>query len=226
LRYFCAEQGITGVSYFQNVDGSGKRQHGKVGAEELRALGEPDETMLAAIEAHEAAYQFQGISVSAYERHFGEMSPEARDFAMLASYADTMSSLRPDRRPDLSNFLALAGSREKSEALAALAARLSGADLDSRKFDRAWAALRHSSEPLSADTVGATEAKLRAECGRSGYDVDRLRAGIESLVTKGALTADEGGRLFAMALDDPRAIGRAFPSKMKDIAFVLKGART
>lgn len=224
LRDFCAEQGIIGVSYFQN-QGEAKRQHGKMGAEELRAIGDMNETMLAAIEAHEVAYQFQGIKVSTYEKYFDGLSEDARDFAMLASYVDTMASLRTDGNPDLSNFLALAASREKSETLAELARRIAGAKLDKQKFERAWAALRNSDDPLSSDQIDAAEARLRAECKLAGYDVDKLRSAVEPLLANGTLTEDERDRLLEMAASNPQGIGKAFGPKMRHLAPCLKQAQ-
>lgn len=224
LRDFCAEQGVTSVSYFQNA-GEVKRQHSKVGAEELRADEGMDAAMLAAIESHEAAYQFQGIKVSTYEKYFGEMADDARDFALLASYVDTMSSLRHDGKPDLVNFLALAGSREKSESLAELQRRLDGAKLDKQKFERAWAALRNSSEPLTAEMIDASEAKLRAECKVVGYDIEKLRAAVEPLVQAGTLTESDRDRLLSVAETDPQGIGRAFAPVMRHLGSILQKVR-
>ena len=225
LRDFCKEQGVTGVSYFQN-EGETKRQHGKVGAEELRVAEGMDAAMLAAIESHEVAYQFQGIKASTYEKYFGEMADDARDFALLASYVDTMASLRPDGKPDLVNFLALAESREKAESLAALQRRLDGAKLDKQKFERAWAALRNSSEPLTADMLAEAESKLRMECKLAGYDIAKLRDAVEPLVTNGTLTEEERDRLLAVAETDPQNIGRAFGPKMRFLSPALKQAQT
>ncbi len=227
LRAFCAESGITGVSYYQ-ISGEGKRQHGKVGADELRASGAADdEAMLAAIETHEVAYLFEKINAVTYEKYFGEMSDDVRDFALLASYADTMSSIRPDGKPDLSNFLALAASREKYESLAALFARLEGGkSLDKAKFDRAWANLRKSSDPLSEGVVVEAEAKIRAECRVVGYDMEKLRVATDSLVEAGTLTVDERDRLLALAAADPQGIGRVFGQKMKQIKTALDASRT
>lgn len=225
LRDFCTEQGVTGVSYFQNA-GEAKRQHGKVGAEELRDVGGMDAAMLAAIESHEVAYQFQGIKASTYEKYFGEMADDARDFALLASYVDTMASLRPDGKPDLANFLALAGSREKSQSLAALQRRLDGVKLDKQKFERAWAALRNSSEPLTADMLSEAESKLRAECKVAGYDISKLRDATGPLVADGTLTEEERDRLLVVADTDPQSIGRAFGPKMRILSAALKQAQT
>ncbi len=225
LRDFCAEQGVTGVSYFQKTE-DGTRQHGKTGAEHLRGAGtEQDAAMLAAIEAHEVAYSFQGIKVATYERHFGEMTDEVRDFALLASYVDAMSSLRPDGKPDLTNFLALAGSREKFEALAVVRERIADAKLDKAKLERVWAALRNSDDPLTAEMVDAAEAKIRAECKLAAYDADRLRVAVEPLVADGTLTSEERDRLLEVAATDPQGIGRAFGPKMRFLGPVLRQAQ-
>lgn len=224
LRDFCAEQGITGVSYFQKTE-DGTRQHGKTGAEELRGTGlEQDVAMLTAIEAHEVAYSFQGIKVATYEKHFGDMDDDTRDFALLASYVDTMASLRQDGKPDLTNFLALAGSREKSESLTLLQMQLDGVKLDRQKFDRAWAALRNSSEPLTADMLAQVESKLRAECKLASYNIEKLRVAIEPLVADGTLTVEERDRLLEVAGTDPQGIGRVFGSKMRFLGSALKQA--
>lgn len=226
LRDFCAEQGITGISYFQKTE-SGARKHGEMGAGELRAAGiEADAAMLAAIEAHEVAYQFEAINVRTYEDHFKDLSSDARDFALLGSYVDTMASLRPDGKPDLANFLALAGSREKFDALRTLEARLADAKLDKQKFQRAWAALRNSVDPLTDETLDEAEAKLRADCKIAGYDIEKLRAAVEPLVSNGTLTADERDRLLVMAETDPQGIGRQFAPKMRLLGPTLNASKT
>lgn len=224
FRAFCEEQGITGISYFQN-QGEIKRQHGKTGADELRQSGlVAHDAMLAAIEAHEVAYSFSRINVKTYESFFGDMASEARDFALLASYVDTMSSLRSDGNPDLTNFLALAGSREKFESLVLLEERLRDVKIDKQKFVQAWAALRASPEALTSDMIESMAEKLLKECRIAGYDVDRLRILIEPLVENGTLTADERERLLETAKTDPQSIGRTFGSKMRFLTPVLKQA--
>lgn len=225
LRAFCERSGITGVSYFQN-QGETKRQHGKTGAEELRASGvATDAAMLAAIESHEVAFQFEAINVKTYETHFADMAEETRDFALLASYVDTMASLRPDGKPDLANFLALAGSREKHDSLRVLEGRLAGAKLDKQKFARAWAPLRNSAEPLTADMIDAVEARLRSECKIAGYDVGKLREAVEPLVGEGVLSVADRDRLLSLAESDPQGIGRAFAPVMRQLGPLLQKAR-
>lgn len=223
---FIERHGITGVSYWQKTP-EGSRHHGSVGADELREAGfDRNGPMLAAIEAHEVAYQFSRINVKTYENYFGEMSPEARDFALLASYVDTMASVRLDGKPDLTNFLALAGSREKFEAAAVLAERLGGAALDKQKFQRAWSALVGSPEPLTMETLSAVEERLKRECKIAGYDIEKLRLAIEPLITEGVLTEAEREQLLDLAANDPQGIGRAFGQKMRLLGGILKQAAT
>jgi len=153
------------------------------------------------------------------------MTDEVRDFALLASYVDAMSSLRPDGKPDLTNFLALAGSREKFEALAVVRERIADAKLDKAKLERVWAALRNSDDPLTAEMVDAAEAKIRAECKLAAYDADRLRVAVEPLVADGTLTSEERDRLLEVAATDPQGIGRAFGPKMRFLGPVLRQAQ-
>jgi len=200
MRRFLQANGITSVSYWQEIDGE-KRQHGDVGAEELRAAGMvEDPHMLAAIETHEAAYQFadgkeeqEGKVLARAERYrkiFSSMPEEARDFAMLASFVDTMGSFRPDGKPNLTAFRALLISREKSGSLDVLEARLQGgAGLDKQKFQRAWPILRDSHDSLSADQIDAAEAKLRTECMLASYDVDKLAVAVQLFVENGTLAS-------------------------------------
>jgi len=139
LKRFCEAQGITGIAYWQKGE-DGNRKHGEIGAEEVRAAGVvDDETMLAAIEAHEVAYQFEKINMPTYEKYFSDMTDDQRDFALTASFVDTMSSLRPDGKPDLTNFLALARSKEKAEQFPIL---LEALGADSRAAEEVLTAFR------------------------------------------------------------------------------------
>jgi len=235
LRRFVEKNGISGISYWQE-GADGKRQHGDIGAGELRAAGlVADPVMLAAIETHEAAYQFadgkedeEGLiraRADRYRKIFSEMSEEARDFAMLASYVDTMASLRPDGKPNLTAFRALAASREKFESLQVLEGRFQGGTgLDKQKFQRAWASLKDSHDPLSADQINAAEQRLRQEAKLASYDLEKLAAGVQSLVDSGAFTAEERDQLLEIASKDPQGIGRAFGKKMAVLKNVLSAS--
>lgn len=224
LARFVKAQGITSVSYMQKGP-DGSIQHGDVGAEHLRAGGVSDDAvMLAAIETHEAAFQFATKEEDAagevkaradrYRKIFDGFSEEARDFAMLASYVDTMASIRKNGEPNLTSFRALAISRQKSETLPLLEARLAGAALDKQKFQKAWSALVNSPEPLSPDMLDAAEKSLRESCRLASYDIDLLAVSSQSLVDAGHLTATERDQLLDVASKDPQGIGRAFGRKM------------
>lgn len=145
LKHFCERRGITGISYRQDR-GDTAVQHGTEGAEKLRGIGIDDAHMLAAIDTHEVAYQFPRVNAPTYERHLGALPAEAKDFALTASFVDTMASLRSDGNPDLKNFTNLAQSREKAEAMRVLLSRTLEAP---------------------PDEVGAALAALTAERGAS-----------------------------------------------------------
>lgn len=236
LKAFCEERGIVGISYYQAL---GERQgsHGKTGAERLRSLGVSDESVLNAIEKHEVAFQFASKEEEAtgkilaradrFRTHFGGLSSEDVDFVFLASYVDTMSSIRKSGKPNLTGFLAMAASFEKSKSLQALESRLAGgSDLDMQKFQKAWSLLRNSYEALPTSAIDAAEMKLRAECKLSGYDVERLRVLVEPLVASETFTRDESDRLLEMAEKDPQRIGRVFGSKMKVLGDILRQAQS
>mgnify|MGYP005725496641 CR=1 FL=1 len=121
LNEFCREHGIVGISYYQQEDEGEKISHGDTGAEYIERTGLIDNsTMLAAIRAHEVAFSFENINVPTYDRYFGNFTQEERDFALTASYVDTMAAYQSEDgsnpKPDLTNFLALASSREKAES--------------------------------------------------------------------------------------------------------------
>lgn len=224
LNRFVKTKGITSVSYMQTGT-DGTIQHGDVGAEHLRAGGVSDDAvMLAAIETHEAAFQFATKEEDAagevraradrYKKIFDGFSEEARDFAMLASYVDTMASLRANGEPNLTSFRALAVSRQKFETIPLLEARLVGAKLDKQKFQRAWPAFVNSPEPLSPEMLDAAEKSFWESCGLASYDIDALGVSSQTLVDAGILTAAERDQLLDVAARDPQSVGRVFGRKM------------
>jgi hypothetical protein len=225
LKAFCEEQGITSISYFQETKDV-SRKHGEIGANALRTISGMDEVMLGAIAEHEVAYSFEEIKVKTYEDHFGVMPHETRDFVLLASFVDTMASLRNDGKPDLTSFLALAGSHEKYDALVVLEQKLEGGSFDKQKFERAWATLRRSADPVTLEMIGEIEARLRKECKVTGYDVERLRQLSEALVANETLTIQEQDRLLEIAQNEPQAIGRTFGAKMRFLSPILKQCQT
>lgn len=223
LRRVCEARGIRSIAYYQDLPGD-RRRHGEVGAAWLRKAGIEDETMLAAIAAHEVAYQFARIQPATYGTYFGTHSEAARDFALLASFVDTMASLRGDGRADLTNFAFLQSSRETYEVLRDLEARLAGAPLDRARLARALAALRNDGQALSADALGALEARLRAECGLPVYDLDALATSTRTMVEQGVLSPEERERVLDLAGTDPGAIGRTFGRRMTALRPLLDAA--
>lgn len=186
LRTFCEEQGITGISYYhEKTEKNEGRKHGEEGVAEVAHHGfAGDPAMLAAIERHEVAYSFQNISVPTYDRYFSGLTPEARDFALTASFVDTMSSLKPNGTPDLANFLFLAQSKQKSESLRTLLEELLPT-VDRLELAQALA-------ELSKET-GASEQLLKTiftKADSTVFDIDTL--------TKAYLTLRKSGDTLPM----------------------------
>jgi len=236
LKAFCEEQDIVGISYYQSL-GEKQKSHGKTGVEQLRSLGIQDESVLCAVEKHEVAFQFAGkdeeeagnifARADRFKTQFDGLSDHDLDFVFLASYVDTMSTIRKNGKPNLTAFLAMSMSFEKMRSLQSLEPRMSGgAGLDSGKFQKAWSTLSNSFDALPASAINAAEAKLRAECKLDGYDVERLRVLVEPLVASGTLTRDESDRLLKMAENEPLGITRVFNSKMRDLGPILRQVRT
>ena len=154
LKRFCEEQDLNSISYQQIVDGEAYT-HGAVGAEELRKAGlTEDKTIITAIEKHEVAFMFSGISAPTYDLHFGPMTDEERDFAVTASYVDTMASLRAptkenglkERSPDMSNFSSMVASKEKAEQYPELLMGLADGGVTREVIDVAVAGFREGSD--------------------------------------------------------------------------------
>ena len=87
--------------------------HGIKGSKSLEGTDIPPEILIA-ISKHEVAYTFSKINTSIYEEHFVKpgYSDEQQKLILVASYVDTVASLRTDGKPDLTNFNFLIKSRE------------------------------------------------------------------------------------------------------------------
>jgi hypothetical protein len=217
---------IVGISYFHQTGdktpSGGKvpegKKHGESGSEAIRNLGETgvDELTLTAITNHEVAYSFSAPNVDTYEKFFGGLSPEERDLVMVASFVDTMSSLRLDGSADPANFLALAVSRFNSEALKGLADNLGKNDkLEKKKVESALLALKKAGKPIDA---AAELARLEKECRPTEYDPAKLDEMLGELMSKNALTAEEAADVRSLILANNQAeLGKKYGKKMKDI---------
>jgi len=221
---------IVGISYFHQTGDKtptgGKisegRKHGESGAEAIRGLGETDvdELTLTAITHHEVAYQFTAPNVDTYEKFFGGLSEDERDLVMVASFVDTMSSLKPDGTADASNFLALAISRSNAEAIKGLAEKLAANDkLEKRKVEKALLALKKAGKPID---YPAELARLEKECRPTEYDPAKLDEMLAELTIKGTLTADEAAEVRALILANNEAeLGKKFGKKMGQLRAVM-----
>lgn len=73
------------------------------------------EKVLIAIRDHEVDYQFTKPNIRTYEDHLGPLTPDCRNFMLVALYIDIMSSIRQSGKPDLHNFFALIVSKHNAE---------------------------------------------------------------------------------------------------------------
>ncbi len=221
---------IIGISYFHKAGdktpSGGKvaegRMHGESGSEAIRNLGETgvDELTLTTITHHEVAYQFTAPNVDTYEKFFGSLSEQERNLVMVASFVDSMSSLRPDGTADASNFLALAVSRSNAEAIKGLTEKLAVDDkLEKRKVEKALLALKKAGKPID---FAAELARLAKECRPTEYDPAKLDEMLAELTNKGALTADETAEVRALILANNEAeLGKKFGKKMGQLRAVM-----
>ncbi|MFA5954569.1 MAG: hypothetical protein WC817_03490 [Patescibacteria group bacterium] len=109
--FMCDGKAVISIAYFHPSEKS-MGQHGNKAAYMLDGQGFSS-TMLRAIAKHEVAYQFGKVSAKTYEEHFLKegFSESEQLYALVASYIDTMGSIREDGNPDLGNFTNLVVSR-------------------------------------------------------------------------------------------------------------------
>ncbi|MFA5987335.1 MAG: hypothetical protein WC797_01640 [Candidatus Paceibacterota bacterium] len=85
---------------------SGKK-HGNAAADMVRQKGvRLPPKMSMAIRKHEIAYQFESANVDTYERNFAERGLGGDQWlsVFIASYSDTMASLKDDGQPNMDHF--------------------------------------------------------------------------------------------------------------------------
>ena len=110
---------IESIGYFHQSKGR-DGMHGNYAVAILKEMNlEVDSTILAAIAKHEVAYQFYNVSARSYMNHIVDAGFDLaqQNFILVASYIDTMSSLRNDMQPDLTNFLNFYNSRRNYEVI-------------------------------------------------------------------------------------------------------------
>lgn len=226
LAKFFKQQGISSISYYHPENKaqqqSGKK-HGSEGVEFLQAQGYVMSPVIQeAIGRHEVAYQFSRSTPAQYEKHFGDLSEEARNFVLLASYSDTMASLRENGSPDLGNFLAVVESMRQAGVLVAVKELVAGrADLDSKKLFK-WMAAANETGGLS--TVEAALEAIESTCRPSVYNLEVLSHDLAGLVDEE--TAREMLELVreGRAEDIGRHYGKKLGSSMGKVRAALQAA--
>ena len=177
------EQGIESISYYHPADkkaGKSGKQHGNTGVGFLEKQGYGmSSAMSEAIASHEVAFQFDKQSAIRYRKNFSHMTTEERNFALLASFSDTMSSYRDNGKPDLTNFIALAESCRRLPLLEQLETSIgnTNVDLDPKKVEAAMAAW----DAAGSDDVDAVFAHILETCKapekkRVVYDLQKLES--------------------------------------------------
>lgn len=213
MRAFYKQNGINGIGYVHQETQNG--QHGKVGVSRLSQYGDSlpvPPVLLTAIERHEVAFQFQNISVKTYKKYFGELSDEERIWAITASYTDTMSSIRQNGEPDLSNFRFLVDSANNYQQIEKVEKVLKQVEgLDQNKVTQEIQSLINQKSRIE-ELPEAIAAKLSKECKISQYDKTKLESSLSALVLTGQI--DETKKLFLLeAIDDES--GQADKESMK-----------
>lgn len=113
------DKSVESIGYFHRSQGR-EGMHGYRAVKLLESLNLGiSQEILSAIDKHEVAYQFGKISARSYINHIVDAGFDSRqqDFILVASYIDTMGSLRSDLEPDLTNFLNLYFSRLNFETI-------------------------------------------------------------------------------------------------------------
>lgn len=110
---------VESIGYFHRSKGR-EGMHGNHAVERLRKMNlDVSDNILSAIAKHEVAYQFNNVSARSYMTHIVDAGFDIvqQDFILVASYIDTMASLRADLKPNLTNFLNLYHSRRNYEVI-------------------------------------------------------------------------------------------------------------
>lgn len=222
LFRFCKKAGIDQISYYQQTGDGDKRQHGKVAAERLRSIPGVTEAMARAIETHEVAYQFSRISIDTYLKYFGEMSESDRDFALLASYVDTMASFRPNGEPDMRNFWFLAQSRLAAEAFVELEKRLSTrTDLTKHLLTQELDKIRKSPVAFVSETGDEAYERIAKATKVASYDAAKARTALASF---SELSEADVEAIIANPGDIGKIAGKKLGKRMGEVKVALKQA--
>jgi len=200
---------VESIGYFHRSKGS-DGMHGNHAVEKLRAmnLGVSD-NILSAIAKHEVAYQFSNISARSYINHIVDagFDEEQQNFILVASYIDTMASLRENMQPDLTNFLNLYFSRLNYETIARF--QRSNPSVRENKINQFY----NSDKIVSVDNL----MKLLPK----NYSPSQLTQLQVLLEQTGRFSLEEVDMIVSQVKDDESKLGRLIGKKMKFVKPIL-----
>ncbi|MFA4818656.1 MAG: hypothetical protein WC621_02320 [Patescibacteria group bacterium] len=204
---------ITSISYFHSSEGA-NGQHGNKAAEMLKDKGIPPE-IITAISKHEVAYQFGKINAATYEGHFVKpgFSENQQKFILVASYIDTIASLGPDGKPNLSNFANLAKSRDNFLLIKQYT------DKGTTFRENELTALKKQDKVLTAEDI---EKIIPRE---EKYNLLTLGEKLDTLISTGQISAEEKEQILSIVSSQPKELGKKFGPKMQLIKPLLEQAK-
>ena len=217
LQKFCEKNGVSAITYYHK-----DAKHGNAGAEKLKKM-EADldvpPQFITAIDKHEVAYQFTKVGIKTYEKHFA-ISPEERDWALVASYIDTSSSLRADGKPDLKDFLNLLATIENIKIIGAMEQELvKEKSVDPKLVEQAIADLKKLEIKISESEEQLLQ-KMVLKCQFVLYDLVKLESNLQALVMTNQISEAVMKSILAAVESD----GKLNEEKMKPIRGALKKA--
>lgn len=203
---------IQSISYYHPSEET-TGQHGNKAAELLKDNGVPPEILIA-ISKHEVAYQFAKINAATYEEHFVKsgFTEEQQKFILVASYIDTMGSLLPSGKPDLSNFVNLIRSRDNYLLINEYVAK--GIAFRENELG----ALKKQDRILTREDIEKIMPQEKT------YNAQLLEESLGKLVTSGAITDEEKTRILSATAssEELKKLGAEFGRRMKDIKLALE----
>lgn len=200
---------VESIGYFHRSKGF-DGMHGNHAVEKLRAMNlGVNENILSAIAKHEVAYQFSNISARSYINHIVDagFDEDQQNFILVASYIDTMASLREDMQPDLTNFLNLYFSRLNYETIA--------------RFQRSNASVRENkiNQFYNADKIVSIDDLMKLLPKQ--YCPSQLTQLQISLEQSGRFTLEEVDMIVSQAKEDESKLGRLLGKKMRFVKPIL-----
>lgn len=211
--YRFEDKPVASISYYHQSEGVAG-QHGNKAAEMLKDHNVLP-AILIAISKHEVAYQFAKINAATYEEHFVKpgFTEKQQQFVLVASYIDTMASLLPDGKADISNFINLVKSRNNYLLIKEYL------DQGARFRENELIALKKQDKVLTQEDV---EKRILKE---EKYNIPLLGEKLEGLVSGGQITDQEKELILSTISSEPNELGRRFGPKMRFIKPLLEQSK-